>query len=70
MCGGAGRRGGRGNFGGREKGKIVKHKIKKGQKYQKETSLLMPQTRWVGEWGGEGMGDFLDSIGNVNEENT
>jgi hypothetical protein len=23
---------------------------------------------WVGEWGG--MGDFWDSIGNVNEENT
>jgi hypothetical protein len=25
---------------------------------------------WVGEWGGEDMGDFRDSIGNVNEENT
>jgi hypothetical protein len=25
---------------------------------------------WVGEWVGEGMGDFWDSIGNVNEENT
>jgi hypothetical protein len=25
---------------------------------------------WVGEWGGEGMGDFWDSIENVNEENT
>jgi hypothetical protein len=26
---------------------------------------------WVGElWAGEGMGDFWDSIGNVNEENT
>jgi len=25
---------------------------------------------WVGEWGREGMGDFWDSIGNVNEENT
>jgi hypothetical protein len=24
---------------------------------------------WVGEWGG-GYGDFWDSIGNVNEENT
>jgi hypothetical protein len=24
---------------------------------------------WVGEWGGEGMGDFWDSIGNVIEEN-
>ena len=24
---------------------------------------------WVGGWG-EGMGDFWDSIGNVNEENT
>jgi hypothetical protein len=23
---------------------------------------------WVGEWGGEGMGDFWDSIGNVIEE--
>jgi hypothetical protein len=22
---------------------------------------------WVGEWEGEGMGDFWDSIGNVNE---
>jgi hypothetical protein len=22
------------------------------------------------EWGGEGMGDFWDNIGNVNEENT
>ena len=41
-------------------------------------SLYMPQYRgtpgprsgsgWVGEWGG--MGDFWDSIGNVNEENT
>jgi hypothetical protein len=25
---------------------------------------------WVGEWGGAVMGDFWDSIGNVNEENT
>jgi hypothetical protein len=25
---------------------------------------------WVGEWGGAGTGDFWDSIGNVNEENT
>jgi hypothetical protein len=25
---------------------------------------------WVEKWGGEGMGDFWDSIGNVNEENT
>jgi hypothetical protein len=25
---------------------------------------------WVGECGMEGMGDFWDSIGNVNEENT
>jgi hypothetical protein len=25
---------------------------------------------WVGKWGGEGMGDFWDSIGNVIEENT
>jgi hypothetical protein len=27
---------------------------------------------WVGRWvgGGEGMGNFQDSIGNVNEENT
>jgi hypothetical protein len=41
--------------------------------------LYMPQYRgtpgprsrsgWVEEWG-EGMGDFWDSIGNVNEENT
>jgi hypothetical protein len=27
-------------------------------------------SEWVGEWRGEGMGDFGDSIGNVNEENT
>jgi hypothetical protein len=26
--------------------------------------------RWVGKCGGEGMGDFWDSIGNVIEENT
>jgi hypothetical protein len=26
-------------------------------------------SRWVGVWGGEGMGDFWGSIGNVNEEN-
>jgi hypothetical protein len=42
--------------------------------------LYMPQYRGmpgprsgsgcVGEWGVEGMGDFWDSIGNVNEENT
>jgi hypothetical protein len=25
---------------------------------------------WVREWGGEGVGDFWDSIGNVIEENT
>jgi hypothetical protein len=25
---------------------------------------------WVGEWGGEGVGDFWDSIGNIIEENT
>jgi hypothetical protein len=25
---------------------------------------------WEGRGGGEGMGDFWDSIGNVNEENT
>jgi hypothetical protein len=41
--------------------------------------LYMPQYRgmpgpkrgsgWVGDWG-VGMGDFWDSIGNVNEENT
>jgi hypothetical protein len=24
---------------------------------------------WVGKWGGESMGDFWDSIGNVIEEN-
>jgi hypothetical protein len=24
---------------------------------------------WVGEWGGEGVGDFWDNIGNVIEEN-
>jgi hypothetical protein len=42
--------------------------------------LYMPQYRgtpgpkrgsgWVGVWGWVGMGDFWDSIGNVNEENT
>jgi hypothetical protein len=43
--------------------------------------LYMPQYRgmpgprsgsgWVGEWGGgESMGDFWDSIRNVNEKNT
>jgi hypothetical protein len=42
--------------------------------------LYMPQYRgtpgpkngngWVGELGGEGVGDFWDSIGNVIEENT
>jgi hypothetical protein len=42
--------------------------------------LYMPQyrgtpgprsgSRWVGECVGEGMGDFWDSTGNVNEENT
>jgi hypothetical protein len=25
---------------------------------------------WKGEWGGEGLGDFWGSSGNVNEENT
>jgi hypothetical protein len=25
---------------------------------------------WVEDWGGEGMRDFWDNIGNVNEENT
>jgi hypothetical protein len=25
---------------------------------------------WIGEWWGEGMGDFWDIIGNVNEDNT
>jgi hypothetical protein len=25
---------------------------------------------WIGEWGGEGVGDFWASIGNVIEENT
>jgi hypothetical protein len=25
---------------------------------------------WVGEWVGEGMGNFWDSTGNVNEENS
>jgi hypothetical protein len=27
-------------------------------------------SRWVGEWVGERVGDFWDSIGNVNEINT
>jgi hypothetical protein len=33
---------------------------------------LMPRSGsgWIGEWRGKGMGDFWDSIGNVNEENT
>jgi hypothetical protein len=26
------------------------------------------ESGWVGEWGWVGMGDFWDSIGNVNEE--
>ena len=26
-------------------------------------------SEWVGKWGGGGMGDFWDSIGNVIEEN-
>jgi hypothetical protein len=34
----------------------------------------MPEPRggsgWVGEWVWEGVGDFWDSIGNVNEINT
>jgi hypothetical protein len=44
------------------------------------SKLYMPQYRgtpgprsgsgWVGELGGEGMWDFWDSTGNVNEENT
>jgi hypothetical protein len=48
--------------------------------YYWSCKLYMPQYRgmpgprsgsgWMGEWGGEGMGDFWDSIGNVNEENT
>jgi hypothetical protein len=25
---------------------------------------------WVGKWVGKGMGDFWDSTGDVNEENT
>jgi hypothetical protein len=31
-----------------------------------------PRSRsgWVGEWVGKGVGDFWDSIGNVNEINT
>jgi hypothetical protein len=37
--------------------------------------LYMPQYRgsgsvWVGECGGEDIGDFWDSTGNVNEQNT
>jgi hypothetical protein len=31
---------------------------------------LIINFRTLGEWGGEGMGDFWNSIGNVNEENT
>jgi hypothetical protein len=48
--------------------------------FAKTCKLYMPQYRgmpgpksgsgWVGEWGRECIGDFLDSIGNVNEENT
>jgi hypothetical protein len=50
-----------------------------GHHWKETCKLYMPQYRgtpgpksgvgWVGEWG-EGMGDFWDSIGNVNEENT
>jgi hypothetical protein len=32
-------------------------------------SYSLIKLQWVGEWG-VGMGDFWDSIGNVNEENT
>jgi hypothetical protein len=28
------------------------------------------ESGWVGEWVGESVGDFWDSIGNVNEINT
>jgi hypothetical protein len=35
------------------------------------TRLCLPLRMEPGDWGwGEGMGDFWDSIGNVNEENT
>ena len=48
--------------------------------YEMSGELYMPKYRgmpgprsgsgWVGEWEGEGMEGFWDSIGNVNEENT
>jgi hypothetical protein len=37
---------------------------------QKSSCYPKSGSGWVGEWGGEGMGNFWDSIGNVNEENT
>ena len=51
-----------------------------GREFPWYCKLYMPQYRgmpgprsecgWVGEWVGEGMGDFWYSIGNVNELNT
>jgi hypothetical protein len=35
-----------------------------------DTTVKESGSGWVGEWVGEGMGDFWDSTGNVNEENT
>jgi hypothetical protein len=34
------------------------------------TPELRSGSGWVGDWVREGMGDFWDSIGNVNELNT
>jgi hypothetical protein len=35
----------------------------------KDNKYVILESGWVGKWG-LGMGDFWDSIGNVNEENT
>jgi hypothetical protein len=50
-----------------------------GREAPRSCKLYKPQYRempgprsgsgWVGEWVGEGMGDFWDSTGNVNKEN-
>jgi hypothetical protein len=60
---------------------IIRIKEKrKGREAPWSCKLYMPQYRgtpgprsgsgWIGEWGVKGMGDFWDSIGNINEENT
>jgi hypothetical protein len=57
----------------------VPKKLSLGREAPWSCKLYMPQYRgtpeprsgsgWVGDWRGEGMGDFWDSIRNVNEEN-